>query len=78
MRQRQLRMVVSFPSTADAIGAEKILKENNIEGRLIPIPREMSAGCGLAWSAPAGTREELEKLLNEKDIRTEEWREFLI
>lgn len=24
-------------------------KEHGISGRLIPVPRELSAGCGLAW-----------------------------
>ena len=28
---------------------ELYCKEHNISGRLIPIPRELSAGCGLAW-----------------------------
>ena len=33
------------------------------EGRLIPLPKEISAGCGLAWSAPPADREHVEELL---------------
>ena len=32
-------------------------------GRLIPLPREISAGCGLAWSAPPGDMAGLRDLL---------------
>ena len=37
--------------------AEKRLKELGVPGRLIPIPRQLSAGCGLAWSVPERERE---------------------
>lgn len=57
MRQKENRLVVTFRSTTEAMAAEKRLKEQNVPGRLIPIPRQLSAGCGLAWSAPEGERE---------------------
>ncbi len=57
MRQKENRFVVTFRSTTEAMAAEKRLKEQNVPGRLIPIPRQLSAGCGLAWSAPERERE---------------------
>ena len=57
MRQKENRLVVTFRSTTEAMAAEKRLKEQNVPGRLIPIPRQLSAGCGLAWSTPEGERE---------------------
>ncbi len=30
----------------------KTLRSAHIPGRLIPLPRELSAGCGLAWRMP--------------------------
>ncbi|MGN9172937.1 DUF3343 domain-containing protein [Lachnospiraceae bacterium HCP1S3_A8] len=52
MRNKENRLVITFHSTTEAIEAEKRLKELGVPGRLIPIPRQLSAGCGLAWSAP--------------------------
>ena len=38
----------TFNSTHQAILMEKVIKENGYGVRLIPIPRELSASCGLA------------------------------
>ena len=48
MRKKELKLVVTFHTTADAMAMEKACKEKGAEGRLIPVPREISAGCGLA------------------------------
>lgn len=40
--------VISFNSTHHAIKSEKILKEEGIELRMIPTPREITASCGLS------------------------------
>jgi len=49
MRVKRPYIVLSFNATVDAIAWEKYCAEVNIPGRLIPLPRELSAGCGLAW-----------------------------
>lgn len=38
---------ITFPSVSFAIQFEKIIKENNIEIKLIPVPRSISSSCGL-------------------------------
>lgn len=40
--------VVTFESTHHAIKGEKILKENQIEHRMIPTPRAITRSCGLS------------------------------
>ena len=52
MRNKENRLVITFHSTTEAMEAEKRLKELGVPGRLIPIPRQLSVGCGLAWRAP--------------------------
>lgn len=52
MREKKPHIVLSFNTTTQAMAAEKYLKENDLPGRLIPVPREITAGCGLAWKAP--------------------------
>ncbi|OWZ84961.1 DUF3343 domain-containing protein [Natranaerobius trueperi] len=40
-------LVITFPTTHNALHFEKILKKNNIKGKLIPVPRKLSSNCGL-------------------------------
>lgn len=61
MREKTLHLVVAFHTTTAAMALERYCNENHIAGRLIPIPREITAGCGLAWSAPLGEREKVKQ-----------------
>lgn len=49
MREKQLYWVLSFGTTQQALAWEKQCAAKGVPGRLIPLPREISAGCGLAW-----------------------------
>ena len=49
MREKHPFIVLSFHTTVAAMEWEKRCMETGIPGRLIPLPREISAGCGLAW-----------------------------
>lgn len=49
MRNKRTYQVLSFRTTAEAMAWEKHCLAAGIPGRLIPLPREISAGCGLAW-----------------------------
>lgn len=51
MLQKKLCAVVTFDATAAAMAAEKYCLAKGVPGRLIPVPREITAGCGLAWKA---------------------------
>lgn len=57
MLQKKLCLVVTFDATAAAMAAEKYCLERGVPGRLIPVPRELTAGCGLAWKAEVGQEE---------------------
>lgn len=46
---KKLKKIMSFYTTADALETEDILISFGYFGRLIPVPRNMSAGCGLAF-----------------------------
>lgn len=52
MSAKELKTVIAFYTTADAMETEDILTSNGISGKLIPVPREISAGCGIAWAMP--------------------------
>ncbi len=50
MLKKTRSLILTFRRTVDAMAAEKALA--GLPGRLIPVPREITAGCGLAWKAP--------------------------
>lgn len=78
MRERKLKLVITFPSTTHAIAMEKKCGENGTAGRLIPVPRQISAGCGMAWCAEVSEREHLEEFLVESGIQYEHIYEIII
>lgn len=49
MREKQPALVVTFHTTTAAMEAEAFCQANALPGRIIPVPREITAGCGLAW-----------------------------
>lgn len=50
---------------------ESCCKAMGAPGRLIPVPGEITAGCGLAWSARPEEREILEQILKECELEAE-------
>ena len=63
MRKKEQRLIAAFYTTHDAMAFEEFCHAQGAEGRLIPLPREISAGCGLAWSAPPEGEETVRALL---------------
>ena len=78
MRKKELKLVVTFHTTADAMAMEKACKETETPGRIIPVPRAISAGCGLAWCADLSAREEIRKMMEEAGIEPEERHECMV
>lgn len=53
MRKKKPYQILTFHTTSAAMAMELYCKKHGISGRLIPVPRELSAGCGLAWRIEA-------------------------
>ena len=68
MISQEKRLIITFRCTTDAIAMEKSCKATGAPGRLIPVPRSISASCGLSWCAPPTSRTALEKLLQDQDL----------
>lgn len=56
------RVVVTFSTTTGAMAMERCCKAAGVPGRLIPVPRAVSAGCGLCWAAPPEARAAVEEI----------------
>ena len=78
MRQKELNLVVTFHTTADAMAMEKACKNAAVPGRLIPVPRMISAGCGLAWCAGLENRAQIVGLMEQTGIEQEELHECMV
>lgn len=77
MRKKEWKAIITFRTTSDAMAFEKKCKEQTIPGRMIPVPREISAGCGLAWSAPLEERVRMEEFLQSQSTAFEAITELL-
>lgn len=72
MRKKEPKLIITFHTTAEAIAMEKLCKENQKTGRMIPVPREISAGCGLAWCCEPDMEQEMSEFMKEKGMEHEE------
>lgn len=78
MRKKELKLVVTFHTTTDAMAMEKACKRENAPGRLIPVPREISAGCGLAWCAGLEDREVVRKVMDGIGVQEQDMYEVMV
>lgn len=71
-KQKTLKVIITFASTTQAIFMEQCCKKADQPGRLIPVPREISAGCGMAWCAAAENKPQLLELVKNNSIGMED------
>lgn len=60
--------VISFDSTHHAIKAEKLFKEHNLNIRMMPTPREITASCGLSIRFEAADLGEVEDIIKNEEL----------
>lgn len=68
MRERSEKCVVTFRTTTGAMAMERACKAAGVPGRLIPVPRTITAGCGMCWAAPPEAREAVEELVMKQHL----------
>lgn len=78
MIKKKLSHIISFNKTIDAMAFEEYCLKHNVNGRLIPLPKEISAGCGLAWKCEVDEKAIIEKALSEASINYDKMSEILI
>lgn len=71
MREKRTWLVVTFHTTAAAIGMEKLCTAQGLAGRLIPVPRALTADCGMAWRAEPDDCAALEALAAAEGLEVE-------
>lgn len=61
-------LVAIFHSIHRVMKAEKILKQHQVDILLIPVPRELTADCGLAIRLAPELRDEVWQLLEPENL----------
>ena len=78
MIKKELKLVITFHTTTETMAMEKACKECGADGRIIPVPRSISAGCGLAWCAKPESIDSLKDLMEKYGIVPQEMQECLV
>lgn len=71
MREKKQWLIVTFYTTSAAMAAEKTCKQAGIDGKIIPVPRELSSDCGLSWRTDPQKREQVEALFTAGALEVE-------
>ena len=71
MRARKPTLFFSFAAAAAAMEAERQCRAAGQPGRLVPVPRQITAGCGLAWMAAPEDGEALRAFFDEHGLEYE-------
>ena len=71
MRKKTKQLVITFSTTTAPMAMEKRAQEMGIFGRLIPLPSEISAGCGLSWKTKPEEKEKMLVFLEEEKLKWE-------
>ena len=69
MRQKKPTLIITFATTTQAMAMEKFCQTQGLPGRLIPVPREITAGCGLSWKARPEEKDLLISALTEAGMK---------
>ncbi|HKL42233.1 MAG TPA: DUF3343 domain-containing protein [Clostridia bacterium] len=65
-------IITTFYSTHLALKFENLLKKNNLKVKIIPVPRQISASCGLAGRALSKDYDIILNLIEETSFDIEE------
>lgn len=78
MRPKELCFLVAFHTTTEALALEEAAGKENVTGRLIPMPTQITAGCGLAWRMPVADKDKMKHLLEEYKLSYENTYELML
>lgn len=78
MRKLEEKLVITFATTTQAMAMEYHCKEKGAPGRLIPVPKSITAGCGMAWCANTEAEHVLQQLMSECGIEPEKCQKCMV
>ena len=70
MTKKTAQLIVTFHTTAAAMAMERACLAAGLSGRLAPVPRALTADCGIGWRSAVETRDRLEAIIRENALET--------
>ena len=61
-------LVITFNTTTQAYKMEKLRRADNLDGRLIPLPKAISAGCGASFATKNFDKAYWSDYMNKNDV----------
>lgn len=61
-------LIVTFENVTDAMAMEEAVEAAGLDGKLIPLPDALSAGCGYAWKHALEQEAAFTALIEEKQL----------
>lgn len=77
-RKKVATAVASFHTTTDALAFKQAAAHEGLRGHLAPIPRQLSAGCGMAWLEPEAPAAALGEIARRHNVELEQATELLL
>ncbi len=71
-----MECLATFDTTHMALFFEKACRAYGLDVKIIPVPRQISASCGLACSYPCSERAKVESVVADKAIEVAEYHEL--
>lgn len=71
MLKKELKLIVTFYTSSEAMATEMCCKDAGIDGKLISAPRNLTSDCGISYATDVGNKDKIEALLKEKKIEYE-------
>ena len=71
-------MVITFHTATEAMAMDKFCNQKDIPGRLIPVPTEISSGCGPAWRVKLEEYPIFQGKIEESDLKFEQAVELML
>ena len=68
MKPIKNKFIITFPTIEAAMAMEKACLVSGTPGRLIPVPTQISAGCGMCWCAEPRDGEACRLLVKERKL----------
>lgn len=77
IREKTMKIIAAFPTTTDAMRMQMAADAAELTGRLIPVPEQISAGCGIAWCSDVELRSKVEFVIKENGIAVQQYCEMM-
>jgi len=73
MEEPQMKCIATFNVTSMAIMFERACRKEGLAVKIVPVPRQLSASCGLACSYNCGEEDSIRAICETKNIDVEEY-----